>query len=93
MAYVTAVSVTSTSSGSLDEIFSKTNDSLGPLEWTMIFTEEIHIRYTGMFPEAGIDVTYPAGTYTVGTPTRGITKIEGWVTSTACAVTLLPSIG
>lgn len=88
MAYTTDHSLTT----SKTTLYSKDTDSLGPLEWEIVTDAEIQLFFTGAFPGTDTAVSYPSGTYHYGTPTRGITKIEGTATSTA-NVSIRPSIG
>ena len=92
MAYTTDTTVASQIVGSPTVIFDKDTDSLGPLEWEIVTDADISLFFTGAFPEKDVAVTYVAGTYHYGTPTRGITKIEGLAASTA-NVTIRPSVG
>ena len=94
MAYVTTTAVTSTSTSSKDVIFDNSlQPQEGPLEWTITVDGAVDIYFTGAFPGKDVKVEYATGTYTYGTPGRGISKIEGVVASGSTNVTIRPSVG
>ena len=92
MAYTSPVSISSTDTSNKTEIYSKENDGLGPLEWTFTLDGAADLYFTGGAFGPDVAVPYPAGTYSYGTPTRGITKIEGVVAGAAVSIIIHPSV-
>lgn len=91
MAYQTENATLSATKG---EIFSKDNDSLGPLEWGIETDQDVDLFFTGVFPGPTIAVRYYAsdGQRTYASPSRGITKIEAQNVTTNGTVKLTPTI-
>ena len=89
MAYQTVNSVTTSKA----DIYSKTDDGLGPLEWEIITAQDIDIYLTGAFPGPTVAIRVESGeTYKVLSPTRGITRIEAQAVTTTGNVKLRPTI-
>ena len=90
MAYQTENNTTTSKS----EIFSKTSDGLGPLEWGIETSEDVDLFFTGGFPESTVAVRYYAGDgqRTYGSVNRGITKIEATNVTTNGVVKIVPTL-
>ena len=90
MAYQTENATTTTKS----EIYSKSADSLGPLEWGIETDQDVDLFFTGVFPEKDIAVRYYAGDgqRKYASKYRGITKIEAQNVTTGGTVKLTPTI-
>jgi len=90
MAYQTSNSV---ASGSPTTLFDKDVDGVGPIEWEINTDQDIEVVFTGVFLGGAATVLYYAGeTKTIGSPTRGITKITAEATGTTATVKLRPTI-
>lgn len=90
MAYQQSNAVTTTKS----TIFDRSVDNAGPLEWTFEASgADIRIYLTGVFPGPTTALTITDGSSrTIGSPTRGITKVEADVASGSGTLTATPSI-
>lgn len=91
MAYQTSNSV---ASGSPTTLFDKDVDGVGPIEWEIVTDQDIEVVYEGAFLRGGTTTVlyYADETKTIGSPSRGITKITAEAVSTTATVKLRPTI-